>query len=104
MRIVSGGRQLGKTTAMIHMAAETNAYIVCPNRQQVDHVFRMSKDMGVRIHQPITWDDLIEKRYHARGISAFVIDNLDQCIQQVTPVPVLGASVPAADVLIEGDI
>lgn len=97
IHIVSGGRQTGRTTAMIRTAAASFAYIVCPDRRQVEHIQRMAQEMGVDIPQPITWDDFIKGRYHRPGVRGFVIDNLDDCIQRTTRVPVLAASVGPVD-------
>lgn len=103
IHIVSGARRTGRTTAMIRTAAESFAYIVCPDRRQVQHIQRMAQEMGVDILFPITWDDFVNGRYYGRGVRGFVIDNLDLCIQSMTHVPVLAASVgPVDPILPEG--
>lgn len=99
IHFVSGGRQQGKTTAMIREASEHFAYIVCPDRRQAEYVFRMAQGMGVDIPFPITWGDFVANRYNPAGVRGFVIDNLDQCLQSMTRVPIVGASLPAVEVL-----
>lgn len=97
IHFVSGGRQYGKTRRMIQMAAEKHAYIVCPNRRQVLHIADAAEAMGVQIPFPMTWSEFTRHEYYGPGVRGFVIDNLDQCIQQMTSIPILGASLPPVD-------
>ncbi|MEV0357082.1 hypothetical protein AB0H71_13575 [Nocardia sp. NPDC050697] len=99
IHFVSGGRQFGKTTAMIREAAELDAYIVVPDRQQAQLVADTARRLGVDIPFPITWREFASGAYHGRGIKRFVIDSLDQCIQSMTSVPIVAASLPAVDVM-----
>ena len=83
MDVIVTGRQGGKTTQLIRRAAEQFAYIVCPDREQVQFIQQQARQMGLKIPQPITWDDFIQRRWHGRGIRAFMLDNLDACIQSM---------------------
>lgn len=97
IRIVSGARGTGRTTEMIRVAAESFAYIICPDYKQVAYVRDMAREMGVDIPFPLTWNQFVNGKYYGRGIRGFVIDNLDMCIQGMTSVPVLAASVGPVD-------
>ena len=44
--------------------------------------------MGLDIPLPITYADFVEKRYHGRNISGFLIDNLEMFLQYLSNVPV----------------
>ena len=58
MKLIYKGRRQGKTYNMIKLASETKGYILCSTFQQAQHIYDLSKDMGVSIHFPITYDDL----------------------------------------------
>jgi len=88
MNIICRGRRGGKTVEAIKLAAETWSYIVCINRKEADRVFDVSKKLGIDIPNPITIEDFIGKRYYAKGIRGFIIDNADMCLQSLTTVPI----------------
>jgi hypothetical protein len=94
-QIIIRPRAGGKTTELIKHAAETGAYIICPNMAQADFVWKRAKQMHLqtRIHHPITWHDFTTGRYYGQGIIAFVIDNAEQCIQSMTSVPIVGLTI-----------
>ena len=58
MKIIYKGRRQGKTYDMINLASENKGYILCSTHQQAQHIYNLSKDMGVDIHFPITYSDL----------------------------------------------
>ena len=58
MKFISKGRRQGKTYDMINLASENKGYILCSTHQQAQHIYNLSKDMGVDIHFPITYYDL----------------------------------------------
>lgn len=58
MKFISKGRRQGKTYDMIKIASENNGYILCSTFQQAQHIYDLSKDMGLIIHFPITNSDL----------------------------------------------
>ncbi|MDO4890724.1 MAG: hypothetical protein Q3963_05120 [Coriobacteriaceae bacterium] len=60
--IISGGRQVGKTTRLIELAAETDQYIVEPTRMMADYVFRMAHQMGYDIRNPVSVAELQASR------------------------------------------
>ena len=58
MKFISKGRRQGKTYDMIKLASENKGYILCSTVQQAQHIYDLSKDMGLSIHFPITYSDL----------------------------------------------
>ena len=87
------GRRGGKTVEAIRLAAKTWSYIVCINRKEADRVFDVAQKLGIDIPNPITIEDLIGKRYYAKGIRGFIIDTADMCLQFLTPVPIKAITV-----------
>ena len=58
MKLIYTGRRQGKTYDMIKIASENKGYILCKTLQQAQHIYDLSKDMGLSIHFPITYSDL----------------------------------------------
>ena len=58
MKLIYKGRRQGKTYDMIKLASENKGYILCSTVQQAQHIYNLSKDIGVSIHFPITYADL----------------------------------------------
>ena len=58
MKFISKGRRQGKTYDMIKLASENKGYILCSTVQQAQHIYDLSKDMGLSIHFPITYSEL----------------------------------------------
>lgn len=58
MKFISKGRRQGKTYDMIKLASENKGYILCSTVQQAQHIYDLSKDIGLSIHFPITYSDL----------------------------------------------
>ena len=78
----------GKTTQLIKKSAESGDYIVCHSFDEADRIKFSAKQMGLGIPLPITYAEFIEKRYHGRNISGFLIDNLEMFLQFLSNVPV----------------
>lgn len=95
MRVINRPRAGGKTHEIIKLCAEKGGYIVCFNRQEANRVFHVAKNMGLKVPLPITFREFIERKYHAPGITQFLIDNLDICIQEISPVLVEAISMNA---------
>jgi hypothetical protein len=92
MKVIVGQRQTGKSEQILRLAVEHFAYIVCPTMQEVTDLWSRAKELNLDIPQPITWDAFVDHRYYSRGIKAFVIDNLDLCVQSMTTVDIKGVS------------
>ena len=58
MKVIYKGRGQGKTYDMIKLASENKGYILCSTLHQAQHIYDLSKDMGLIIHFPITYNDL----------------------------------------------
>ena len=58
MKLIYKGRRQGKTYDMIKLASENKGYILCSTTQKAQHIYNLSKDMGLSIHFPITYSDL----------------------------------------------
>jgi hypothetical protein len=97
MRIVSTGRQCGKTTELIRMAVgHSECVIVCPTRERAEGVAWAARKMGVNITKPVTWAEFISGT-PARGRHVeYLIDDLDDCLSRygaVVAASVTGVSV-----------
>lgn len=94
MKVIVKPRQAGKTEELLELAVEHFAYIVCPTMSQVQYLWDRARDAGItsKMPMPISFDEFVSGRYRAGGIKAFIIDDLDLCIQQMTRVPVIAVS------------
>lgn len=108
MELIIRPRQGGKTTEVLRLAARHFAYIVVPTYQDVERLWSLARELQLDIPQPITWQQFIESRYGSSrgaqtfgvfpagargyGVKAFIIDDLDRCLDTMTNVPIVGAS------------
>ena len=88
MKVIAKGRQQGKTTEAIKLAARHHCYIICLDRQQVQYVARLARELNLNIPFPLTWQEFVDKRYYGQNINGFVIDNINQCLQSMTNVKI----------------
>jgi hypothetical protein len=79
MKVIYKGRGQGKTYDMIKFASENNGYILCRTFQQAQHIYELSKDMGLSIHFPITYSDLPLTK--GQQIDNVLIDNAEALIE-----------------------
>lgn len=87
MKIISGGRQSGKTTAIIKRCAKEGGYIVCHSFDEAYRIHAKAKEMGLKINFPISFSEFIQGHY-AKRIEKLYIDNVDMLIQRLSSVPV----------------
>ena len=80
MIVIHKGRGQGKTYDMIKLASENKGYILCSTVQQAQHIYDLSKDMGVDIHFPITYSDLPLTK--GQQIDNILIDNAEDFIEK----------------------
>ncbi len=85
MKIIYRGRQTGKTAELIKMSAETHNHIVCFTKREAQNTFNLAMKMGLRIPFPMTFENLKNGSYHARGIKGILIDNVDLIIPSMCP-------------------
>lgn len=79
MIVIHKGRGQGKTYDMIKLASENKGYILCKTFQQAQHIYDLSKDMGVDIHFPITYSDLPLTK--GQRVDNILIDNAETFIE-----------------------
>ena len=92
MKIIVRGRQGGKTTEMIRLAAETHAYIVCTDQRRARQIAQQARDMGLSIPFPLTASEWQKHHYHPPGVRGIMFDDLDRIIQDLSAVPALAAT------------
>lgn len=80
MIVIHKGRGQGKTYDMIKLASENKGYILCSTVQQAQHIYNLSKDMGLDIHFPITYSDLPLTK--GQQIDNILIDNAEDFIEK----------------------
>ena len=81
-------RGYGKTTQLIKKSAKSGDYIVCYRLDEANRIQHEAQQMGLDIPLPITYAEFVEKRYHGRNISGFLIDNLEMFLQYISKVHV----------------
>lgn len=91
MKIIFKPLRTGKTTELIRLSEEKGFYIVCFNRQEALRVASNAKYHGFKIPFPMTYDDLLEKRYYGKGIKGILIDNADIFLDYIAGDLQLGA-------------
>lgn len=96
MRIIVTGRQSGKTTKLIKIAAEKNLYIVCSTKGECGRINGMARELELHIPFPITFEEFMEHKYYGRGIGGFLIDNVEHLLQRMTEVPIYGITMTGA--------
>lgn len=89
MKVIAKPRQTGKTTDLLKLAEKNFSYIVCPTILEANSLYAYACDQKINIPQPISWYEFLEKKYYQHGIKGgFMIDNLDMCIQSMSPVEI----------------
>jgi hypothetical protein len=83
------GRGKGKTERLINISHETKAYIVCKSLEECARVHRTASEMNKSIPFPISYDEFFRKKYYAKGIQGFLIDNVEMLLEQLTDVPII---------------
>jgi hypothetical protein len=74
MKIIFGNT---KTTDLIKMANNQTKLIVCFSREECHRVFEYANRIGANIHLPITYEEMIKKRYSSRNIKSLLLDDMD---------------------------
>lgn len=81
--IIGDGPRSGKTTAVIRMASEKDAYIVVYDMQEAHNVVWQAGVLGTSIRHPITMRELIDTQKHTRQGFPLIIDNADNILSQL---------------------
>lgn len=94
MKVITGGRRSGKTSQIIRMSHEMNAYILVANKQQAKNVANTAEHMGLQIPYPITIHELKNLNNNSeirrKGI---LVDESLHILELFLGTPILGASV-----------
>ena len=98
MKIIAGGRQTGRTTQLIEMAAEAEArgevcYIVCHSQNEAYRIANLARLKELSIGFPLTYSEFIHRRYHSPHIHHIYIDNVEMLIQHLSIVPVAAITI-----------
>jgi len=88
VKIIELRRGYGKTTQIIKQSAGRNVVIVCFNRQECERVFRQAAEMNIPITMPISFVAFMEGGLRGRKIDAVLIDNIDLCLQSLSPIEI----------------
>lgn len=83
MRLIVKPRQSGKTSELIRMSEETNAYILTLNRGMAEYVSKMAEQQGYNILFPITLDEYMRSRLKGSHVTHILIDNADMILQHI---------------------
>lgn len=79
IEIITG---IGKTTKLIKKAHNTDKLIVCNSMRESDRIFEQSIEMKLKIHKPITYENMIlSRRLYCKSI---LLDNMDLFLEYVT--------------------
>jgi hypothetical protein len=104
MKIICRPMRYGKTREMIILASkEKHGLIVCRSKDEAARIFRMAiemeknKEIENSISMPITYDDLLEKRYYGKHIDGIFIDNADAFLQHLIPIRIKAISLTTTE-------
>jgi len=86
MKIIVSGRGTGKTTTLIQQSAKEGHYIICHSTREASRICSVAKRMRLHIPMPITYGEFLNRRYYGRGITGFLIDDLDMLLAELSPV------------------
>lgn len=93
MKTIIKPHYAGKTWDVIELAREDFSYIVCTNRQEVARVWKIIREKEYNLPQPITFQEFLSGQFYSPGIKSFVIDNIDLCIQSISPVSIKAVTI-----------
>ena len=96
--LIMGGRQSGRTTKLIEMAAESEArgevcYIVCHSHTEAYRISQIARRRGLNIGFPLTYDEFLQRKYHAHNIHHLYIDNAEMLIQYMSTLPIAAMTI-----------
>ena len=83
VKLIFKPRQSGKTSELIRMSEETNAYILTPNRMMAQHISKMAEEQGHNILFPVTLDEYLNSRFKGSHVRHILIDDADMILQQI---------------------
>jgi len=86
MKIICKPRQCGKTLELIKNADNFNGYIICSSKEECSRVANLAREIGCKIHFPISYIEIMNKQYYGKNIKCFHFDDVDYFLQRyITP-------------------
>ncbi len=87
--IIGGRRACGKTTELIKQSNKEQLYIVCADRNRLNFISRMAREMELEIPFPITVDELPLRSPHIKEV---LVDDVEAVLYQLIRKPVSAMS------------
>lgn len=83
MKVFQMPRGCGKTTLIIKECHRNGGVILCHHNEERDRIVEIAKSLKCDIEKPLTFDDILNRRYFGKKIDSFYIDNADMLLQQI---------------------
>lgn len=83
MKKIIRPRQAGKSSELIRIAEETNAYIIVATRTQAVFLADLAQKQGRHILFPVTLREYEQSRFRGSYIRRVLIDDADAVLEQV---------------------
>lgn len=83
MKKIIRPRQAGKSSELIRIAEETNAYIIVATRARAVYLAHMAQKQGRHILYPVTLREYEQSRFRGSYIRHVLIDDADAVLEQV---------------------
>lgn len=99
MRLIGRSQGHGKTLEAIRVAAEKKAYLLVLNHEEKVRVVKLAEEMGLKIRNPVTFDEFFRDKMRGSFVRNVVIDNMDHFVKRLFAS--YGLTVDAATVLIK---
>ena len=75
--LIVADRDTGKTRHLITKCSQDEySLIVCPTRMMCNYVFRMARDMDLKIPMPITFNEFVRGEFLPHDVEKFYFDEL----------------------------
>ena len=88
MKVIYLERGRGKTRQLIEKSARTGFYIVCSSRRACSQIFEEAGRLDFAIPFPITHYDFKSGQYCGKGVTGFLIDDVDMLLHGMTSIPI----------------
>lgn len=77
------GRRTGKTTKLIKISENTQAYILVANRKRQQLIANMAISIGGNIPYPVTVEDYMKNSFRGSFIKNILIDDADDVLKTI---------------------
>lgn len=97
MEVIADGRQTGRTTKLIEMAAAAEArgevcYIACHSHTEAYRIAQLARKKSLNIGFPITYGELLLGQ-HGSTIHHIYIDNVELLLHQLITIPIKAVTI-----------